>query len=66
VPLPNREISVLDGQFHQHCFLAGLVSLVEGAPFLEENSQGPAIKGNVMNGQEQDMLVIPDPKQDRT
>ena len=57
-PLRFREVRILDGQFRQTRSGALHERAVKVAELFEQDAEGPAIEGDVVNGENQDMALI--------
>ena len=57
MPLPSRELGVINGQFRQRRQASGQMSLVKGRQFAIEHADGPAVTGDVVRGEQQQMLI---------
>jgi hypothetical protein len=63
LPLPARIVGVLQGQLGQRGGLAGREGGVEHRDLPEEQAHRPAIRGDVVQGQQQHVLLLPQPQQ---
>src|ERR1700722_2792196 len=56
--LPQRIVSILNRQGRERARLSSLTCRVQGGDFAEQNSYRPAVRHNVMQGNEQYMLLV--------
>src|SRR5215467_4139938 len=53
LPLPDGEVTVLNGQLRQSRFAMDLEAFVQTSELIDENAHGPAVRDDVMHGDEE-------------
>src|ERR1700739_3058797 len=64
--VPNSEIRELKRQLGQTRFFAVKIRLVKRGYFVAKNADGPAIRNNMMDGQQQHVIVVSKTQQEDT